>query len=42
METLFSIVLYILFGKRIKKKWEFAAEFRDEIDRESGCEKKRL
>lgn len=52
METLFSIVVYILFGffglilllfilamlfgKRIKKKWEFEAEFRDEGGREFG------
>ena len=52
METLFSIVLYILFGffglilllfilallfgKRIRKKWEFEAEFRDEGGREFG------
>jgi hypothetical protein len=52
MDTLFSIVLYILygffglilllfvlamlFGKRIKKKWEFEAEFRDAKGREFG------
>lgn len=52
MNTLFSIVVYILygffglllllfvlamlFGKRIKKKWEFEAEFRDEGGREFG------
>ena len=52
METLFSIVLYILFGffglilllfilallfgKRINKKWEFEAEFRDAGGREFG------
>ena len=52
MDTLFSIVVYILygffgfllllfllamlFGKRIKKKWEFEAEFRDESGREFG------
>ena len=52
MDTLFSIVVYILygffglilllfvlamlFGKRIKKKWEFEAEFRDEEGREFG------
>ena len=52
MDTLFSIVVYILygffglilllfvlamlFGKRIRKKWEFEAEFRDEEGREFG------
>jgi len=52
MDTLFSIVVYILygffgfllllfllamlFGKRIKKKWEFEAEFRDDNGREFG------
>ena len=52
METLFSIVLYIiygffgfllllfvlavLFGKRIKKQWEYEAEFRDAAGREFG------
>jgi len=52
MDTLFSIVIYILFGffgfllllfvlavlfgKRIKKKWEFEAEFRDADGREFG------
>ena len=52
MDTLFSIVVYILygffglilllfvlamlFGKRIRKKWEFEAEFRDEKGREFG------
>ena len=52
MDTLFSIVVYILygffglilllfvlamlFGKGIKKKWEFEAEFRDEKGREFG------
>ena len=52
MDTLFSIVVYILygffgfllllfilallFGKRIKKKWEFEAEFRDDDGREFG------
>ena len=52
MDTLFTIVLYILygffgfllllfvltllFGKRIKKQWEFEAEFRDEKGREIG------
>lgn len=52
MDTLFSIVVYILygffgfllllfvlavlFGKRIKKKWEFEAEFRDADGREFG------
>jgi len=52
MDTLFSIVVYILygffgfllllfllamlFGKRIKKKWEFEAEFRDDKGREFG------
>lgn len=52
MDTLFSIVLYILFGffgfilllfilallfgKRIRKQWEFEAEFRDEGGREFG------
>lgn len=52
MDTLFSIVLYILygffglllllfvlamlFGKRIRKQWEFEAEFRDENGREFG------
>jgi hypothetical protein len=52
MDTLFSIVVYILygffgfllllfilallFGKRIKKKWEFEAEFRDDNGGEFG------
>lgn len=52
MDTLFSIVVYILygffglilllfvlamlFGKRIRKKWEFEAEFRDDKGREFG------
>lgn len=52
MDTLFSIVLYVLygffglllllfvlamlFGKRIRKKWEFEAEFRHENGREIG------
>ena len=52
MDTLFSIVIYILFGffgfllllfilallfgERIKKKWEFEAEFRDDDGREFG------
>lgn len=52
MDTLFSIVLYILygffglllllfilallFGKRVKKQWEFEAEFRDASGREFG------
>ena len=52
MDTLFAIVLYILygffgfllllfvlallFGKRIRKKWEFEADFRDESGREFG------
>ena len=52
MDTLFTIVLYILygffgfllllfvlallFGKRIRKKWEYEAEFRDESGREFG------
>ena len=52
MDTLFSIVVYILygffgfllllfvlallFGKRIKKQWEYEAEFRDESGREFG------
>jgi len=52
MDTLFSIVIYILFGffgfllllfvlavlfgKRIRKKWEFEAEFRDADGREFG------
>lgn len=52
MDTLFSIVIYILygffglllllfvlailFGKRIKKKWEYEAEFRDQSGREFG------
>jgi hypothetical protein len=52
MDTLFSIVIYILFGffgfllllfvlavlfgKRIKKKWEYEAEFRDSDGREFG------
>ena len=52
MDTLFSVVLYILFGffgfllllfvlavlfgKRIKKKWEFEAEFRGADGREFG------
>jgi len=52
MDTLFTIVLYILygffgfllllfvlallFGKRIRKKWEFEADFRDESGREFG------
>ena len=52
MDTLFSIVVYILygffgfllllfilallFGKRIKKKWEYEAEFRDASGREFG------
>ena len=30
------IVLAIIFGKRIKKKWEYEAEFRDETGREYG------
>ena len=52
MDTLFSIVLYILygffglllllfilallFGKRVKKQWEYEAEFRDASGREFG------
>jgi hypothetical protein len=52
MDTLFTIVLYILygffgfllllfvlallFGKRVRKKWEFEADFRDESGREFG------
>lgn len=52
MDTLFSIVVYILygffafllllfilallFGKRIKKQWEFEAEFRNADGREFG------
>jgi len=52
MDTLFSIVLYVLFGffgfllllfilavlfgKRIRKKWEFEAEFRDDANKEFG------
>ncbi len=52
METLFSVVLYILygffgfllllfvlallFGKRVKKQWEFEAEFRNDAGREFG------
>ena len=52
MDTLFSIVVYILygffglllvlfvlamlFGKRVKKKWEYEAEFRDGSGREFG------
>jgi hypothetical protein len=52
MDTLFSIVMYILFGffglllvlfilallfgKRVKKKWDFEAEFRDDAGREFG------
>lgn len=52
MNTLFSIVLYVLygffglllllfvlamlFGKRVKKKWEYEAEFRDDSGREFG------
>ena len=30
------IVIAILFGKRIKKKWEYEAEFRDASGREYG------
>ena len=30
------VVLVLLFGKRIKKQWEFEAEFRDDRGREFG------
>ena len=52
MDTLFSIIMYVLygffgflliifvlallFGKRIKKKWEYEADFRDAGGREFG------
>ena len=32
----FVLVLVIVFGDRIKKKWEYEAEFRDERGREFG------
>ena len=52
MDTLFSIVVYVLygffgfllllfilallFGKRVKKQWEYEAEFRNDAGREFG------
>jgi len=30
------IVFALVFGKRVKKKWEYEAEFRDEAGREFG------
>lgn len=30
------IALALIFGKRVKKKWEYEAEFRDEAGREFG------
>lgn len=33
---LFLFILALLFGKRIRKKWEFEAEFRDNSGREFG------
>ena len=33
---LLLFVLALLFGKRIRKKWEFEADFRDESGREFG------
>jgi len=33
---LLLFILALLFGKRIKKKWEFEAEFRDDDGREFG------
>jgi hypothetical protein len=30
------IVIAILFGKRVRKQWEYEAEFRDEASREFG------